>query len=62
MESIAQAEDLENDDKLIAEEIDLNEIGKEDQEQQQAVKETEKVGGIEVIDNFFDKNDDDIPL
>jgi len=32
MESIAQAEDLENDDKLIAEEIDLNEIGKEDQE------------------------------
>ena len=62
MESGAQAEDLENDDKLIAEEIDLNEIGKEDQEQQQAVKETEKVGGIEVIDNFFDKNDDDIPL
>ena len=62
MESGAQAEDLENDDKLIAEEIDLNEIAKEEQEYQQAVKETEKVGGIEVIDNFFDKNDDDIPL
>ena len=61
MESGAQAEDLENDDELIAEEFDLYEIAKEDQEYQQAVKETEKVGGIEVIDNFFDKNDDDIP-